>query len=312
MKMAPIQIMDTISRVGSAYQERAMTQIDDVSSIRGSRGLGGFSMTVTETHDFIELIYKHSGIVLTPEKKSLISSRLHKRLKMLGLGSFGEYLDYLRGSGEADGEIVAMVDEITTNKTAFFREPHHFNYLTSTVLPALVTSEWSVLNVWSAGCSTGEEPYTLAMVLAEFFGTTRSFHIFATDLSTQALQVARCAVYPDELGTPIPYALRQKYTMSGRGSQSGRFRIVPELRDRVTFRQLNLIDRYWELPEEINIIFCRNVMIYFDKKTRGGIISRFQRHLRGDGHLFIGHSETLGDIEHGLVQVRPTIYSCRK
>ncbi|MDR3435214.1 protein-glutamate O-methyltransferase [Telmatospirillum sp.] len=262
--------------------------------------------------DFIELIHRHSGIVLTPEKRNLISSRLQKRLKILGLASFGEYFDYLHYAPERDDEIIAMIDEITTNKTAFFREGHHFDFLTSKVLPRLVTSQWSTVNVWSAGCSTGEEPYTLAMVLAEYFGATQNFTILATDLSTQALQTAQRAVYSNELGGPIPLAMRQKYTMTGYRSQRGRFRIVPELRERVTFQQLNLIDRDWNVPAGLNIIFCRNVMIYFNRESRSGIISRFRRTLKSDGYLFIGHSETLGDLDHRFVQVQPTVYTHHK
>jgi chemotaxis protein methyltransferase CheR len=174
-----------------------------------------------------------------------------------------------------------------------------------------VLSEWSVVNFWSAGCSTGEEPYTLAMVLAEYFGTTRSFHILATDLSTQALQTARQAIYSNELGNSIPLALRQKYTLTGHGTQNGRFRIVPELRERVSFKQINFIDRLWDVPGDMHIIFCRNVMIYFDKKTRTEIVSGFHKKLRAYGYLFIGHSETLGDIDKKFDQIRPTIYSRR-
>jgi len=288
-----------------------MNEDNGLGSIGGSKGLGGFALTDGETRDFIEMIYKLSGIVLTPDKKSLISSRLHKRLKMLDLGSFAEYLDYLQYAPGRDTEIVAMVDEITTNKTAFFREQHHFDFLVSDVLPNLVTSEWSTVNFWSAGCSTGEEPYTLAMVLAEYFGTNRNFNILATDLSTQALQTAERAVYPNELGDAIPPALRQKYTLTGHGRQSGRFRIVPELRDRVTFRQVNFVDRVWDVPGDLHIVFCRNVMIYFDKRTRAEVVSGFRKKLKAYGYLFIGHSETLGDLDQKFDQVRPTIYTRR-
>lgn len=286
-----------------------MSPTGDIGTLTGSRGLGGFVLKDGETKEFIDLIYRESGIVLTPEKKSLISARLHKRLKALGLGSFAEYLHFLQTAPERDDEIIAMIDEITTNKTAFFREPHHFDYLVSHVLPSLATSDWSVLNIWSAGCSTGEEPYTLAMVLAEYFGTTRNFNIIATDLSTQALTTAQRAIYSNDLGTPIPFGLRQKYTLTGRGRQTGSFRIVPELRERVTFTHVNLIDRIWDMPGQFHIIFCRNVMIYFDRKTREAIVARFRKHLRDGGYLFIGHSETLGDVENRFVQKRPTIYA---
>jgi chemotaxis protein methyltransferase CheR len=207
-----------------------------------------------------------------------------------------------------------MIDEITTNKTEFFREHQHFDFLISDVLPSLVTSEWSTLSFWCAGCSTGEEPYSLAMVLAEYFGTTRNFTIFATDLSTQALWTARRAVYSNDQGVSIPFGLRQKYTLTGHGSQTGKFRIAPELRGRVTFDQVNLIAPDWKIPGTMNIVFCRNTMIYFDQRTRGEIVAKFRRHLKADGYLFIGHSESLGGLERklGFAQVKPTVYVLRR
>ena len=269
---------------------------------------GSFPIADQEMLKLIDIIYKHSGIVLTPDKKSMVSSRLNKRLRANRLASFEEYLEFLRSSEDGALETTLMIDEITTNKTDFFREKQHFDFMTETLLPSLALSDWSVLNIWSAGCATGEEPYTLAMVLAEYFGATRNFSITASDLSTQALQSAQLAVYPNQGGKSIPAALRHRYTLNGKGSQSGRFRIVPELRERVRFIHLNLIDRAWDVPSSIDMIFCRNVMIYFDKQTRGSLVSRFRRHLKPSGHLFIGHSETLAETSDRFVQVRPTIY----
>jgi len=257
--------------------------------------------------EMIALIYQHSGIVLVPSKKAMISSRLSRRLRALELDSFRSYLEYLRTSPDREAEIVTMVSAITTNKTAFFRESHHFDYLVSTILPTL--ADHGTINIWSAGCSTGEEPYTLAMVLTEYFGTPEKFTILAIDLSTHALQTARLGIYAGQAGQPIPRNLRQKYTMEGSGPQEGRFRIVPELRKRIRFGHFNLIDRNWDVPAEMDLIFCRNVMIYFDKKTRRAIVSRFGQKLRPGGHFFVGHSETLSDLESDLVQVRPTVYA---
>jgi chemotaxis protein methyltransferase CheR len=275
---------------------------------------GGPNLKDSEARDLIALIYEHSGIVLTIDKKNLISSRLNKRLRKLDLRSFRRYLDYLKYSPERDVEMVSMIDEITTNKTEFFREHQHFDFLISDVLPSLVTSEWSTLSFWCAGCSTGEEPYSLAMVLAEYFGTARNFTIFATDLSTQALWTARRAVYSNDQGVSIPFGLRQKYTLTGHGSQTGKFRIAPELRGRVTFDQVNLIAPDWKIPGTMNIVFCRNTMIYFDQRTRGEIVAKFRRHLKADGYLFIGHSESLGGLERklGFAQVKPTVYVLRR
>jgi chemotaxis protein methyltransferase CheR len=289
-----------------------MTPADDViRPARRSGDLQGLAIADTEARELAGLIYDHSGIVLTGDKKSLIASRLQKRLKALRLGSFRDYLRYLRRSPDSDDEIVLMLNEISTNKTEFFRERQHFDFMVSDILPNLAMSDWTILNFWSAGCSTGEEPYSLAMVLAEYFGTTRNFAIFATDLSTQALRTAHQAVYSDELGKSIPFGLRQKYTLTGRGSQAGRFRIVPELRERVTFEHVNLIAPDWNIPGVMNMVFCRNVMIYFDLKTRSQVVAQFRRHLKRDGHLFIGHAETLNGIDRrlGFVQVRPTVYA---
>ncbi len=276
-----------------------------------SAGPQSFAISNEDTQEFIDLIYKKSGIVLAPNKKAMIVSRLSKRLRALQLESFREYLNFLQLSVDRDTEIVTMIGEITTNKTAFFRENHHFDYLTSTVLPLLARSGRSPINIWSAGCSTGEEPYTLAMVLTEFFGTPEKFTILAIDLSTRALQSARLGVYAEEEGSPIPSSLRRKYALSGKGPQQGRFRIAPELRNRVRFGHFNLIDRRWDIPAEMDIIFCRNVMIYFDKKTRSQIVARFGEKLRSGGHFFIGHSETLSDVSNDFVQVRPTVYARR-
>ncbi len=291
-----------------------MRQTSDVRRPFGQSSLqSGINLKDSEADGLIALIYQHSGIVLTRDKKSLISSRLHKRLKALGLRSFRHYLDYMQHAPDRESEVVAMIDEITTNKTEFFREHQHLDFLVSDILPNIAMSDWSVLNFWSAGCSTGEEPYSLAMVLAEYFGTTRSFNIFATDLSTQALRTAHQAVYPSALAASIPHGLRQKYTLAGRGSQSGRFRIVPELRQRVTFDRVNLISSDWQIPGAMHVVFCRNVMIYFDQQTRTAIVTRLRRHLKTDGYLFIGHSETLGGIDRqlGFVQVKPTVYALR-
>lgn len=274
----------------------------------------GFILMDSEARELISLIYEYSGIVLTLDKKTLISSRLNKRLRRLGLRSFRQYLEYLRDSRDSAEEFTVMIDQITTNKTEFFREHQHFDFLVSSVLPRLATSDWSIVNFWSAGCSTGEEPYSLAMVLAEYFGTTRNFTIFASDLSTQALRTAYRAVYPKDLGASIPFGLRQKYTLTGHGSQTGRFRIAPELRSRVTFGQVNLIAPDWQVPSAMHVVFCRNTMIYFDQRTRTDIVAKFRRHLKVGGYLFVGHSETLGSIDSGLgfIQVRPTVYALRQ
>ncbi len=313
--MTPILAARGASTTQMALPQEAMTQVvDSVWPTNGRDAPRALALTDHDARELVGLIYEHSGIVLAGDKKSLIASRLQKRVKALRLRSFRDYLRYLRSSPECDDEIVSMIDEITTNKTEFFREQQHFEFLVSDILPAMPMTDWTILKFWCAGCSTGEEPYSLAMVLAEYFGTTNNFEIFATDLCTQALSTARRAVYSNELGNAIPLNLRQKYTLTGRGAQAGRFRIVPELRNRVTFAYTNLIASDWQVPNAMNVVFCRNVMIYFDLKTRSRIVSKFRRHLRADGHLFIGHAETLNGIDRGLgfVQIRPTVYALQQ
>jgi chemotaxis protein methyltransferase CheR len=307
-------LLPAMDRASAASNEATWRADDATRPPRGSGVQTGFILKDSEARELITLIYEYSGIVLTLDKKTLISSRLSKRLRRLELRSFRQYLDYLRHSHGSADEFIAMIDEITTNKTEFFREHQHFDYLVSNILPALAASDWSIVNFWCAGCSTGEEPYSLAMVLAEYFGTTRNFTIFASDLSTQVLRTAHRAVYPKALGASIPVALRQKYTLTGHGSQTGRFRIVPELRSRVTFGQVNLIAPDWQVPTAMNVVFCRNTMIYFDQKTRIELVAKFRRHLKVGGYFFVGHSETLGGIDRGLgfVQVKPTIYALRQ
>jgi chemotaxis protein methyltransferase CheR len=312
LDVAALDVAAAASTVGWLCSRDSMDQVEgNVAAFGQTAGPPVLVLSDAEARALATMIYDQSGIVLTGDKKSLIASRLQKRLRALGLRSFRDYLRYLQQSRGSEAEIIAMVDEISTNKTEFFREHQHFDYLVSNVLPSIARSDWTVLNFWSAGCSTGEEPYTLAMVLAAYFGATRCFSIYATDLCTQALGVARRAVYANALGASIPAALRQKYTLSGSGAQAGRFRIVPELRERVTFDYGNLIAPDWQVPGVMNVVFCRNVMIYFDLVTRSRIVTKFRRHLKPDGHLFIGHSESLNGIDRsvGFVQVRPTVYA---
>ena len=203
---------------------------------------------------------------------------------------------------------------MTTNKTDFFREPSHFDYLVQTTLPVLKTLRTyhgrSPLRVWSAGCSTGEEPYTLAMVLAEerALRSGPSYEILATDISMRVLDIARRAVYPMERIEPVPMAMRKKYLLRGRDRNNPEVRISQELRKSVRFGRLNFMDEEFGLPEPVDIIFCRNVIIYFDKPTQERLMQKFSRYLLPGGYLFLGHSESLHGYETEFVQVAPTIY----
>ena len=268
-------------------------------------------------HDFQQLssfIYTNLGIKMPAAKSTMLTGRLSKRLRALELSSFSEYCDFLFSPEGQEAELVHLINVITTNKTDFFREPSHFDYLTQTALPTLRKvhnfAGRNGLKVWSAGCSTGEEPYTLAMVLAEVQASQPGFKfdILATDISTRVLDIARRAVYPMGLIEPVANQLCKKYLLKGVNNKNPQVRIVPELRKRVRFGRLNFMDENFGLPEKVDIIFCRNVIIYFDKQTQEKLMLKFCRFLNQGGYLFLGHSESLHGYDTPLVQVAPTIY----
>lgn len=260
-----------------------------------------------------ELIHNISGIKVSDPKKTMIESRLQRRLKKLGMQSIQEYLDYLFSPDGMQDELINMIDEVTTNKTDFFREPGHFDFLTKHALPEMIEAHseeiHKKLTIWSAGCSSGEEPYTLAMVLSEFASQRRfSFLILATDISKSMLEKAALAIYDAERIAPVPVDLQKKYLLRGKDRTQRRFRVVPELRQLVKFRILNFMDSDFGFREPIDIIFCRNVIIYFDKKTQEELLRKFCNSLTSRGYIFMGHSETLFGMDLPLVQVAPTIY----
>jgi chemotaxis protein methyltransferase CheR len=260
-----------------------------------------------------ELIHNVSGIKVSDPKKTMIESRLQRRLKKLGMQSIQEYLNYLFSQDGMQDELINMIDEVTTNKTDFFREPGHFDFLTKHALPEMIEAHSEEihkrLTIWSAGCSSGEEPYTLAMVLSEFASQHRlSFLILATDISKSMLEKAALAIYDAERIAPVPADLQKKYLLRGKDRAQQRFRVVPELRRLVKFRILNFMDIDFGFREPIDIIFCRNVIIYFDKKTQEELLRKFCKSLTSRGYIFMGHSETLFGMDLPLVQVAPTIY----
>ncbi|MCX5858008.1 MAG: chemotaxis protein CheR [Deltaproteobacteria bacterium] len=267
--------------------------------------------------DFIRLsqfIQQQYGIQLPPAKKTMLEGRLRKRMKHVNESSFSRYCDYVFTKKGMTEELPYMIDAVTTNKTDFFREPAHFTYLTGTALPALIKlQEASVrkkIQAWSAACSTGEEPYTMAMVLSEFSNQRSDFDftILATDISTDVLTKAEQAVYEAEKIEPVPMNLRKKYLLKSRDPSSMIVRITPELRQKVAFFRMNLMDRVYAVPEGIHVIFCRNVLIYFDTATQEKIIRQFSQLLTPGGYLFMGHAETLNNLNVPLRYVAPTTY----
>lgn len=264
--------------------------------------------------DFARLsrfIHEACGINMTAGKKTMLEARLHKRLRALGMRSFADYCAFLFGAGGGD-EQVTMIDLATTNKTDFFREADHFAFLVQRALPEWLHRQGGArrLSVWSAGCSSGEEPYTLSMVLNEFAAGVAGFdyRIIATDICTQVLEKARLAVYREERTAPVPPHLKRKYLLRSRERSEGLVRVVPLLREKVRFRRLNLMADDFGMDERVDIIFCRNVIIYFDRPTQERLLNRFCDQLRAGGYLFMGHSETLNGLDVPLIQVYPTVY----
>ncbi|WP_303851286.1 protein-glutamate O-methyltransferase CheR [Seleniivibrio woodruffii] len=252
-------------------------------------------------------IHDNCGIKLPITKKNMVEGRLRKRLKTLGLGSYTEYLSMVFSDSNpaGDDEKLRLIDAITTNKTDFFREPNHFTYLTEKLLPAFADEGAGTkrcLNVWSSACSTGEEPYTLAMVLAEFFGTDGNFRIYASDINCTVLEKAVNGIYRIDKAAAIPADFKKKYLMRSK-TDNTIVRIRPELREKVSFFRLNLMDDFYRLPVQMDVSFCRNVIIYFDQPTQESIINRICRCTAEGGYVFLGHSESV----HGMnIAARPT------
>jgi chemotaxis protein methyltransferase CheR len=246
----------------------------------------------------------------------MLEARLIRRMRALGLASFGEYCRFLFSPEGKTTELVHMIDAVTTNKTDFFREPQHFDYLVNKALPELIRSTGAgirrALMTWSAACSSGEEPYTLAMVLEEFARKTVGFHsmVLGTDISTRMLEKAKDAVYDEERIVPVPMEFRKRYFLRSKDPKNNVVRVVPELRSKVRFRWLNFMDEDFGLREKMDIIFCRNVLIYFDRSTQEKVIDHLCRHLAVGGYLFTGHSETLSGMDLPLQTVANTI--CRR
>lgn len=272
-------------------------------------------MTEAEFGRFSEFIMAQCGIKMPLSKKIMLEARLQKRLRALGVRSFGEYFSHLQGDGGRD-ELVHMLDAVTTNKTDFFREPFHFQFLTESVLPTLRDETVRAAQrdrqflIWSAGCSTGEEPFTIAMVLSEFASVTPGFRysILATDLSTKVLNRAQEAIYDAERVTGVPAALKERYLLRSKDRNKNLVRIVPELRAAVRFQRMNLMEESFCFAEPLDVIFCRNVIIYFDRQTQEQLIARFCRALRPDGYLFLGHSESIHGFDLPLRRIVSTVY----
>jgi len=252
---------------------------------------------------FQDFIFREAGITLGDNKRALVSGRLDKRLRHYRLGSFSEYLRLL-DSGREPQERQHAIDLLTTNETYFFREPTHFQLLRECAQQA--RRQGRSLRVWSAACSSGEEPYSIAMVLDEELGTGR-WEVLGTDICTRMLSKARRGHYPEIRASHLPDALRRRYCLKGLGPQAGTLLVERSLRQQVQFEQVNLC-RPLPALGSFDLIFLRNVMIYFNLETKRQVVARLTGQLRPGGLLLVGHSETLNDISDALQAVRPSVY----
>ncbi|MBC8318400.1 MAG: protein-glutamate O-methyltransferase CheR [Desulfobulbaceae bacterium] len=268
-------------------------------------------LTDKEFEKFSILIFDKTGIHLKSEKKELLNARLGKRLRARQVNSYQQYYDIVMNDSSGS-ELVHLINSVSTNFTSFFREKAHFDFLTSDVLPKFVNSGGRNprnLTVWSSACSSGEEPYTLAMVIDQFMRSSPgvSCSIMATDISTKVLGAAEKGVYPLERVEKMPKNFLHTYFQRGVGQCSGYVKVKPNIRDLVTFKRFNLMDQFpWQ--GEIDVIFCRNVMIYFNKETQDELVRKFYDCLSPGGFLFIGHSESLGNIKSKFKPAATTVY----
>ena len=262
------------------------------------------------------VIERDVGIRLPPSKRTMVEGRLRKRVRALGLSGVDEYCRTLFDEGRLEAEYVHLVDMVTTNKTDFFREPEHFDFLRDEAVPSLMAERQGRadgrLKIWSAASSNGAEAYTIAMVLEDMAlrwpGGLR-YSILGTDVCTEVLEHAIAAVYPAEMIAPVPAEFARRYVMRARSRDRHEVRIAPELRARVRFQHLNLMDANYPFDRDVDVIFCRNVLIYFDRPTQRAVLTRLCGHLRPGGYLILGHSESAaGGNLAGMRQAMATIW----
>ena len=255
-------------------------------------------------------IYDYSGIKMPVTKITMLEGRLRRRLRATGIASFNDYCDYLFKHDGIEAESIYLIDAVTTNKTDFFREPKHFEYMEQVALPELAAAGHKRIRLWSSACSTGAEPYTMAMVMQEFADSNPGvdYRILATDLSTEVLQAARRGIYPRDMVIPVSSDMRRKYVMTPREATRSEVRVHPKLRSAIGFARLNLMDSAYKVGDPMHMIFCRNVLIYFDKPTQAKVLSRLCDCLLPGGYLHVGHSETVTGISLPVRQVANTVF----
>jgi len=267
-----------------------------------------FSFTETDFNRVRSVVHAHAGIHLADSKQNLVYNRLARRLRVLGFDDFQSYLAYVEGPGH-DEEFTHLINAITTNLTFFFRENHHFEFLTQELFPALLkkNADTRKVRIWSAGCSTGEEPYSLAIVAKESFPAGWDVRIDASDLDTNVIDTGREGVYSIEALKGVTQDRVKRWFLRGSGANAGMVKVKPDLKEIIRFQQVNLMND-WPWNESFDIVFCRNVVIYFDKPTQQRLFARYHQALKSDGHLFIGHSESLYKVSEQFKLLGKTIY----
>lgn len=269
------------------------------------------AMSDGEFKKLSNFIYSNYGIKMPPTKKVMLQARLQKRLKANNIKSFKEYCDFVFSEAGMRSEVVHMIDVVSTNKTDFFREPGHFDFMTNVFLPEFKADySGKPLKIWSSASSTGEEAYTIAMTIEEFINRQKLFDysIHCTDISTEVLKKAVNGVYALSRVANIPISIKRKYFLKSKDPKNETVRIVPDLRKKLTFNRLNLMDDSYPVPHDFDIIFCRNVLIYFDKETQEKVINKLCTRLRPGGYFLLGHSESITGMNVNLETIKPTIY----
>jgi len=257
-----------------------------------------------------DVIHDASGIKMPPSKKTMLEGRLRRRITALGLPDLNAYCDYLFDGADFDSELVHLINVATTNKTDFFREPAHFDFMTQVALPAIAETGRRQVKLWSAAASVGAEAYTLAMVMEEFRrgGRGPDYSILATDICTDVLEQAAAGRFPSAMIDPVPMDMRRRYLLQSRDPHADEVRIAPALRAKIAFARLNLMDSAYPVGGDMDFIFCRNILIYFDKEIQERVLSRLCDHLRPDGYLVLGHSESAVGVDLPVVAVVNTIF----
>jgi chemotaxis protein methyltransferase CheR len=260
-----------------------------------------------------QFIYSNYGIKMPVVKKVMLQGRLQKRLKELEMTSFEEYVNYLFSHEGQMDEVIHMIDVVSTNKTDFFREPVHFEFLNEIILPEFIKMNplHQVFNVWSAGCSSGEEPYSIAITLNEFFyskTTNLKYHIYGSDISARMLHKASRGIFNEDKVANVPMFLKKKYFLKSKDRTHPTVKMVSELRNNIEFSRMNFMDANYAVRGNYHVIFCRNVLIYFDRDVQEQVINKLCKHLIVGGYLFLGHSESIANIKAPLQAIKPTIY----